>query len=123
MSSDNDLTRNFLDDSDLGRIRAATLETIEEEDEDEASDIDHHEPDKKWDGEGNNGGNGGDNATHLNAGIGNGGNGGNITVIKDPNVEYFNFDYSNLGGSPGPNYSAIRGRDGSYREEKRTVNL
>ncbi len=65
-----------------------------------------------------NGGNGGDSHT---SGIGNGGNGGNITVIKDPSVKYFNFDYSINAGNKGGNYSASRGRDGSYKEEIRAV--
>lgn len=56
-------------------------------------------------------------------GIGNGGNGGNIIVVKDPSVKYFNFDYHNNGGAAGPNYSARRGRDGSYKEEVRAVNF
>lgn len=68
-----------------------------------------------------NGGNGSEYHDHW--GIGNGGNGGNITVIKDPNVTSFNFDYSNLGGNPGPAYNAVRGRDGSYKEEARAVNF
>ena len=67
-----------------------------------------------------NGGNGGDEHT---TGIGNGGNGGNITLVKDPSVKYFNFDYSNLGGNPGKSYSAVRGRDGSFKEESRKVNF
>lgn len=62
-------------------------------------------------------------ASHDQWGIGNGGNGGNITVVKDPSVKYFNFDYSNLGGNPGPNYSAVRGRDGSFKEEVRALKL
>jgi len=68
-----------------------------------------------------NGGNGSE--YHESFGVGNGGNGGNITVIKDPSVKFFNFDYSNLGGNPGPSYNAVRGRDGSYREETRAINL
>ena len=67
-----------------------------------------------------NGGNGGDT---WQSDLGNGGNGGNITVIKDPSVEYFNFNYSNQGGNPGNNYAARRGRDGSFKEEVRAVKL
>ena len=66
-----------------------------------------------------NGGNAGESNSHF--GIGNGGNGGNLTVIKDPNVDYFNFDYSNNGGNAGPAYNAARGRDGQYKEETRPV--
>ena len=58
---------------------------------------------------------------------GNGGNGGNITVIKDPNVKYFNLDYSNNAGRGGKgDYSSMDGRDGRdgvYKEEVRAVNF
>lgn len=70
-----------------------------------------------------NGGKGGDDGRDFREGIGNGGNGGDITLIKDSNVKYFNLDYSNKGGTPGPAYGATYGRDGSYNEETRSVNL
>jgi hypothetical protein len=67
------------------------------------------------------GGNGSEHHDHW--GVGNGGNGGNITVIKDPNVKYFNFNYSNQGGDGGPAFNAVPGRDGQFKEETRTLNL
>ena len=70
-----------------------------------------------------NGGNGG-----TDDGRGNdGGNGGNLTVIKDPNVKFFNLDYSNRAGRGGkgshPSYDGRDGRDGTFKEEVRAVNL
>ncbi|GAB5417977.1 MAG: hypothetical protein Crog4KO_14300 [Crocinitomicaceae bacterium] len=65
--------------------------------------------------------NGGNGGKYDDPQPGNGGNGGDITLIKDPSVKYFNFDYSNKGGNAGPNYAAVRGRDGSYREEVRQL--
>lgn len=56
-----------------------------------------------------------------------GGNGGNLTVIKDPNVKYFNLDYKNYAGRGGkgshPSYDGRDGRDGVFREEVRAVNF
>lgn len=64
------------------------------------------------------GGNGG-----VEDGRGNsGGNGGNLTVVKDPNVEYYNLEFKNHGGRGG--YPGGRdGRDGVFKEETRAVNL
>ncbi len=67
--------------------------------------------------------NGGNAGTAWQDAIGHGGNGGNITVIKDPNVAFFNFDYSNFGGNPNGDYGTRRGRDGSFNEEVRAVKL
>lgn len=54
-----------------------------------------------------------------------GGNGGNIAVIKDPNVKYFNIDYTIAGGQGGkgesPSMAGQDGRDGTYKEEVRAV--
>lgn len=50
----------------------------------------------------------------------NGGNGGNITVLKDPNVKYYNLDYSNNGGQAG-SLGASSGRDGVFKEEVRAL--
>ncbi len=53
------------------------------------------------------------------------GNGGNITVVKDPNVEYYNLSYENGGGNGGRgeynNKDGRDGRDGSFKEETRPV--
>ncbi len=55
----------------------------------------------------------------------NGGDGGNITVIKDPNVKYYNLSYENHGGNGGDgeynNKDGKDGRDGSFKEETRPV--
>ena len=68
-----------------------------------------------------NGGNGGSDDGRGS----NGGDGGNLTVIKDPNVKFFNLDYSNNGGRGGKgssaSYDGRDGRDGVYREEVRAV--
>lgn len=56
-----------------------------------------------------------------------GGNGGNIILIKDPSVKSFNFTYENYGGKGGKgsnaNYDGRAGRDGTFKEEVKTVNL
>lgn len=68
-----------------------------------------------------NGGNGGTDDGRGN----NGGNGGNLVVIKDPNVKYFNLDYSNRAGRGGKGanaaYDGRDGRDGTFKEEVRAV--
>lgn len=55
----------------------------------------------------------------------NGGSGGDITVIKDPSVEYFNLTYENRGGSGGVGtYSrGSKGQDGRYKVETRAVSF
>lgn len=55
------------------------------------------------------------------------GNGGNITVIKDPSVKEFNLEYTNKGGIGGAGtygYNRGRdGRDGTFKEEVRSLNF
>lgn len=56
-----------------------------------------------------------------------GGDGGNITVFKDPNVQFFNLDYDNEGGKGGRSEEYIdpgrNGRDGNFKEVVQPVNF